>query len=270
MTALAPVPRPVIGPVIRHSGYLTMRWVRETLRQPWYVAITLVQPMIWLLLFGQLFRRVVDIPGFNSGGNYMTYLAPGVVVMTALFSSGWCGTSFIDDMDRGVMDRLLVTPVSRTAMIAGALARQLLSTVIQTLIVIGVAIGVGARFDGGVAGVVITIVCASLLTATFASYSNALALLTRRIETLIGIVNFLVLPLSFLSSAMMDLSIAPSWMRAIAQYNPVNWAAVASREALGANPDWTDIFAKVGGLLAVAIVFGWFATRAFRSYQRSV
>lgn len=69
-----------------HSGQLTLRGLRTLLRQPVYVAITLVQPMIWLLLFGQLFRRIADLPGF-SGASYITYLAPGVVIMTALFGS---------------------------------------------------------------------------------------------------------------------------------------------------------------------------------------
>ncbi len=94
--------------MVQHSGFLTARAVRALLRQPAFAAITLVQPVIWLLLFGQLFRNVVHIPGFSSGsGSYLEFITPGVIVMTALFSSGWAGTVFIEDMDRGVMDRLL-------------------------------------------------------------------------------------------------------------------------------------------------------------------
>ena len=79
---------------------------------PAFVVIMLIQPMIWLLLFGQLFKRVVELPGFASGA-YIDFLTPGVVVMTVLFSSGWAGMAFIEDMDRGVMDRMLSSPVSR-------------------------------------------------------------------------------------------------------------------------------------------------------------
>jgi ABC-2 type transport system permease protein len=79
---------------IAHSYYMTMRSVRALLRQPAYVAITLIQPVIWLLLFGALFKSVVRIPGFGTA-SYITFLTPGVVVMTALFSSGWSGMTFI-------------------------------------------------------------------------------------------------------------------------------------------------------------------------------
>ena len=82
-----------------------------------------MQPVIWLLLFGALFKRVVDIPGFG-GGSLHRFLTPGVVIMTALFSAGWSGMTVIDDIDRGVMDRFLVSPVRRGALIAGRLAYQ--------------------------------------------------------------------------------------------------------------------------------------------------
>ena len=81
----------------------------------------------------QLFASVVQIPGFaRPAGSYLEFLTPGVIVMTALFSSGWAGTIYIDDMNRGVMDRLLASPVRRGAMMVGTLAYQALTTVVQT------------------------------------------------------------------------------------------------------------------------------------------
>ena len=91
-------------------------------RQPWWIAVTLVQPMIWLLLFGALFQRCVDIPGFGSD-SYIDFLAPGVVIMTAFFSRAGAAWRLLEDLDRGVMDRLLVTPVSRGSLIAGRVAQ---------------------------------------------------------------------------------------------------------------------------------------------------
>ena len=131
-----------------HSWLLTIRSLRTLARQPMYLAFNLVQPMVWLLLFGQLFTRVAELPGFGST-SYLEYLTPGVVVMTAVFSAGWAGTSFIQDMDRGVMDRNLTSPVSRGAMIAGSLAYQAVTTIIQSLIVFGVGYLAGARYAGG-------------------------------------------------------------------------------------------------------------------------
>jgi ABC-2 type transport system permease protein len=256
---------------LRHSAYLTARSLRSLWRQPAFAAATLIQPIIWLLLFGALFESVIHVPGFDPrAGTYLEYITPGVIIMTALFSSGWAGTVYIEDMNRGVMDRLLASPVRRGAMIVGTLAYQAVTTVVQTLTVFLIAWIAGARFDGGFAGVLVTIAAAILISVIIASLSNALALLLRQQEALIGISQFIVLPLQFLSAAIMDISLAPEWAQDVARYNPVNWAVVAAREALLANPDWSIVWSRLGFLFALAAVMAWLATRAFGSYQRSL
>ena len=223
----------------RHSACLTARSLRTLWRQPAYAAATLVQPVIWLVLFGQLFRSVVHIPGFSLGsGSYLEFITPGVIIMTALFSSTWAGTVYVEDTNRGVMDRLLASPVRRGAMMIGTLAYQALTTVLQTLVVFGLAYLTGARFPGGAAGILVTVLAAVLIAMILASLSNALALLLRQQEALIGISQFLVLPLVFLSSAIMDIGLSPAWVRHVARYNPGDWAVTASRQALSAGTDW--------------------------------
>ena len=278
MTALAPaaplgVAREARRPagIVRHSSYLVARSLRTLSRQPAYAAITLVQPVIWLLLFGSLFRSVVHIPGFDAAnGSYLTFITPGVIVMTALFSSCWAGTAYIEDMQRGVMDRMLASPVRRGALMIGALAYQAITTVIQTLVVFGIAYVAGARFPGGAVGVAVTLVAAALIAVVMASLSNALALLVRQQEALIGISQFVVLPLQFLSSAIMATSLAPGWVGHVARYNPVDWAVVVSRQALSASVEWGTVWPRLGLLAALAATMAWLATRAFGSYQRSM
>ena len=259
------------GGLARHSSYLTVRSLRALWRQPAFAAMTIVQPIIWLLLFGQLFKSVVQIPGFtSSSGSYLEFITPGVIVMTALFSSGWAGTVYIDDMNRGVMDRLLASPVRRGAMMIGTLAYQGLTTILQTLIVFGIAFLVGGRFPGGAIGIAVTLLAATLISVIVASLSNALALLLRQQEALIGISQFVILPLQFVSSAIMDTRLSPPWVRHVAHYNPVDWAVVASRQALSATPDWAAIWPRLALLTALATTMAWLATRAFGSYQRSL
>ena len=167
MTTLTAAVRPTRPHLLIDSGLLTMRSVRALIRQPWYAAVTLVQPVIWLLLFGELFRSVVHIPGFASSqdasGSYLEFISPGVIMMTVLFSAAWAGTIYIEDMNRGVMDRLLASPVSRGAMMIGTLAYQVITTLIQTLIVFGIAYAAGARFPGSTTGILLTLVAAALL-----------------------------------------------------------------------------------------------------------
>jgi ABC-2 type transport system permease protein len=267
----APAPAPEHWRLARHSAYLTARSLRTLWRQPAYAAATLVQPVIWLLLFGQLFRSVVHIPGFSLGaGSYLEFITPGVIIMTALFSSTWAGTVYVEDMNRGVMDRLLASPVRRGAVMAGTLAYQSLTTVLQTLVVFALACATGARFPGGAAGIAVTLLAAVLIAVILASLSNALALLLRQQEALIGISQFLVLPLIFVSSAIMDTSLSPAWVQHVARYNPVDWAVVASRQALLAAADWGVVWPRLGFLAILAAVMAWLATRAFGSYQRSI
>jgi ABC-2 type transport system permease protein len=256
--------------LLKHSAYLTVRSTRALWRQPAFAVATLVQPIIWLLLFGELFRSVIELPGFAQHGSYLEFITPGVVVMTALFSSGWAGTVYIEDMNRGVMDRMLASPVRRGAMMIGTLAYQSLTTVFQTLVIFVVAFAAGARFPGGITGAAVTIVAAVLISVIVASLSNALALLLRQQEALIGISQFIVLPLQFLSSAVMDTHLSPEWVQTAARYNPVDWAVVASRETLSAEPDWGAVWPRLALLVALAATMAWLGTRAFGRYQRSL
>src|SRR5262245_29340421 len=176
------------------TRHMTMRHVMELLRQPWWIFVNLVQPVVWLLLFGALFETVTDIPGFGSD-NYIQFLAPGVVVMTAFFTAGWSGMPMIEDLERGVIDRFLVSPVRRSSLITGRLANAALQIVIQTLIIIGLALATGAEFANGAGGIAVLTAVAILLGAAFGAISNGIALLARREETVIALMQFLMLPL---------------------------------------------------------------------------
>jgi ABC-2 type transport system permease protein len=250
------------------SWYLTKRNITHLLRQPWFVALTLVQPIIWLVLYGQLFGRVVEIPGFKVP-SYIDFLTPGIIVMSALFSSGWTGMGLINDMNRGVMDRFLVSPVSRPAIIYSRLMDQAIITLVQSLILFSLGALMGARYAGGFIGLAVLLISAILLGMPFAALSSALALTLRKEESVIGAVNFVLLPLTFLSPLFMAESLMPPWIRSVAQVNPVNWSVAAGRSALAGGADWGFVLSRLTFLAVFGLVCAWIATSAFRSYQRS-
>jgi ABC-2 type transport system permease protein len=190
--------------------------------------------------------------------------------MTAISSAGWNGIAFIDDMDRGVMDRFLVSPVWRGALNLGSMAYGVLTIAIQSLIIVGLAWLVGAHFHNGVPGIAILVVVACMLGASFAALSNALALVARQRETLIGAVTFVLLPLTFLSGAFMQLGLAPTWIADAAKFNPVNWAVLVARSAGAADTDWNVVLTRTGLLAALLLLATVLATRAFRAYQNSI
>ncbi|HLI34020.1 MAG TPA: ABC transporter permease [Terriglobia bacterium] len=254
---------------LAHSFYMTLRHFRNLMRQPLYIAFTLVQPIIWLVLFGQLFKKVVLLPGFGASA-YVDFLTPGVVIMTVLFGAGWSGMGIIRDLDLGVMDRFLVSPASRVALIAGRLIQLALIAVIQSVLIVVLGMILGARFPGGVRGVGLLIVCAVLLAVPIGALSSAMALVARKEETVIAASNFILLPLTFLSSVFMAGNLMPGWIQAVARFNPVEWAVIAGRSALSAHISWPLVATRIGFLVALTIVTAGLATRAFRIYQRSV
>ena len=254
---------------LTNSTQVFTRYLRAFLRQPYYVIGTLVQPIIWLLLFGQLFKRVAEIPGFTAG-SYIAFLTPGVVVMSAMLGAGWSGTSYVMDMDRGVLDRFLVSPVRRGALIGGQLVYQAGMVLLQSLIILGLGFLAGARFDGGGVSIAILLVGTGLLGTAFAAFSNALALILRKQESLIALNVTLVLPLTFLSSTFLPVNLMPQWMQDFAKFNPVNWAVEVGRQVLGSSIDWSLVGVHLAELLALALACAWLSARAFRAYQRSV
>jgi ABC-2 type transport system permease protein len=248
---------------VRQTVALTVRQLLALWRQPWFVAITLVQPIIWLLLFGAMFKRVIEIPGFH-GGSYIEFLTPGIVVMSALFSAGWHGMGLINMLERGILDRFMVSPLRRGALIAAGIAQSTVVIVIQSLIIIGLAFAVGARFSA--ASVCMQLALAALLGGAVTALSDGLALVARQEESLIGAVQFVVLPATFLSSGMMAANLLPAWIQDVARFNPVNWAVIASRAA---GTDWPLVATRAGLLAALVVGCGVLATRAFGVYQRA-
>jgi ABC-2 type transport system permease protein len=254
---------------VQHSSYMMIRYVRALLRQPAWVFVTLVQPVIWLVLFGALFEKTVDIPGFASD-SYIEFLAPGVVVMTAFFSAGWSGMGMIQDYDRGILDRFLSSPVKRVALVAGPLMQNTLVILIQSVIIVVLALILGASFPNGVLGVLALILISAILGAGFGALSNGLGLVFLKEDSLIATMVFLQLPLTFLSGAFQQEDLQPEWMRVVADFNPVNWAIEAGRNVAMEDVDWSLVLTRTGLLIAFVVAAGMFATRTFRTYQQSI
>ncbi len=253
---------------LSQTWYLTVRLIRRLLRQPWYIALTLVQPIIWLTLYGQLFKHVVELPGFHAA-SYIDFLTPGIVVMSSLFASGWSGMGVIIDLDHGVMDRFLVSPVSRPAVIFSRLLNLSIITLIQSLILFTLGAILGARYTGGITGLLVLLLAAVLLATGFGALSIALGFALRKQESVIGAVNFVLLPLTFTSPVFMANGLMPGWMRTVAQVNPVNWSVVAGRAALSGAADWRMVGLQLLFLCVFCCFCIWLSLRAFRAHQRA-
>src|SRR5215469_15406374 len=258
------------GTTMAHTWYLTGRKLHALARQPWVLAFSVVQPVISLFLFGELFRKVIDIPGFAFGGSYLAYLVPGVIAMNAMSNNMWAGMSMIEEIDRGTLNRFLAAPASRIGIMNATVAEQAVSTTVQSLIIVGLGLLGGARYHGGAAGVAVMIAASILVGVVFGALSNATGMLLQSREAIIGVYTFFMLPLMFLSSAFMQTELMPGWMQAIAACNPLNWAVQIGRSAVSARPDWGAIGLRCAGLLVLAVACVAVSVVTFRSYQKNV
>ena len=254
--------------VLADTWFMVGRQLRNLMRQPIWIALLLIQPMIWLLLYGQLFSRVPALRGGAS--TYIEFLTPGIVVMNAFFGGTWAGMAMISDLDRNVVSRFLATPASRLSIVLSQVVRSGLTALIQALIILLVGLALGVRVHGGALGWIVVLAVGALVAMPFAAISNGIALLVRREATMIATANFVGLPLMFLSSILIQQTVMPDWMSQVSRFNPVNWGVRAARDAVVVGGKWDDVGMYMALLLGLTAVTSLFATWTFRTYQRSI
>jgi len=237
--------------VLRHTWFMTLRQARNLMREPIWIVLLLVQPMVWLVLYGQLFKNVTRLGGFGTA-SYVTFLAPAIVVMNAFFGATWSGMSMIADLDHKVVERFLATPASRFSIVLSQIVRSALTAAIQALVILLVSLELGVRVHTGVVGWLVIILAAILVNSAFAGISQAIALLTRREATMIAVANFIGLPLLFLSTTMIARPQMPDWMQTAAKFNPVDWGVRAAREVVLPGTSWSTVGVYLLLLLALS------------------
>lgn len=254
--------------VVSETLFLCGRVLRNLMRQPIWIAVMVVQPMFWLLLYSQLFRRITELPGFGTT-SYIDYLTPGIAVMTAFFSGSWAGMGMIEDLDRGVLERFLATPANRGAIVFGRILESSIVATLQAVLILLTGLLLGAR-NGGPSGWLVILLASFLIAAGFAGISHGVALRTRQEASMIAVAQFIGLPLLFFSTLLIARELIPSWMQDLSLLNPVEWAVRAARGEVLPGTDWGEMAVFLLLLAAFATLTTAFATWSFRSYQRTL
>jgi ABC-2 type transport system permease protein len=254
--------------MLRHTGWMVVRQMRNLMREPIWIALMVIQPLIWLLLYGQLFSRVGALRG--GADSYVQFLAPGIICMNAFFGGSWSGMAMISDLDRHVIDRFLAAPVSRFAIILSQVVRAGLIAMFQALLLLLLGLALGVRVHGGALGWVVVFAASALLAMAFAGFSHGIALLVRREASMIAAANFVGLPLMFLSAILIPERQMPHWIEQLSRFNPVNWGVHAARNAVVVGGEWGPTGGYLLLLVAATAATSLFATWCFRAYQRSI
>jgi ABC-2 type transport system permease protein len=254
--------------LLRAHVVLLGRSYRLLRRQPIWVAIMLVQPLVWLLLYSQLFGELPRLGGFGTN-SYLEFLTPGIAILIAFSHGAWEGGGIVQDIERGAIDRFLATPLPPAALLVSRALHAAIISTLQAFVIVAVAFTFGARLDGGLPGLLAILVAAALVCVAFAAFSHALALLFRRQETMIAFGQFVVLPLMFTSVMLTAAAQMPAWIRRVASANPVNWAVEAARSAM-LGTDWSSVIAHLSALGALVVVMEALALLALGRYRRSL
>jgi ABC-2 type transport system permease protein len=244
---------------LRESSIVFRRQIRMNLRNPAWVLIGLMQPVLYLLLFGPLLEPVADQFGY---ANSYTFFVPGLLVQLGIFGAFFAGFSLIGEWRDGVIEAERVTPASRTALLMGRLWRDVLQLFVQALILVGMGylLGMEAPLRGAVLGITLTL----LLGGACAASSNALALTTKSEDTMAPIINMVMMPVLLLSGILLPMTLGPQWLQKVSTLMPTKHVVDAVRNsflgdislsALGWGVAWTGI------LLAVSL---WWGTATFR------
>ena len=244
---------------LRETDIIFRRAMRLSLRNPIWVILGLIQPILYLVMFGPLLENMTQVQGWPDGDAWSVFV-PGLLVQLGIFGAAFVGFGLLHEMHAGVVERMRVTPASRLALLLGRVLRDVVVLFVQGLILIVCALlfGLDAPADGLIVGLIVV----ALLGAAFSSASYAAALILKSEDALAPLANGLAIPLLLLSGILLPMSLAPGWLEAISDANPLKHVVDGVRALFLDGSTSVVVWGIVTtlALVAAGLVFG---TRVF-------
>jgi ABC-2 type transport system permease protein len=244
---------------MRESYIVFRRQLRMNLRNPAWVIIGMLQPVLYLLLFGPLLKPLIKQFGAT---NAYTFFVPGMLVQLGIFGAFFAGFSLIGEWREGVIEAERVTPASRTALLVGRLYRDLLQLLVQALILVGLGYALG--MDAPLGGIVIGTLLTLLIGGACAAASNALALTTKSEDVMAPVINMVMMPVLLLSGILLPMTIGPAWLSRASDFMPIRHVVDGVRDSFAGDYAssgllWGTVWAVLLFVLAI-----WWGTATFR------
>jgi ABC transporter DrrB family efflux protein len=241
---------------------ITKRNLTVWARVPAYLVFTVIQPTIFTLLFRYVFGGAIPTAGFPGG--YVDYLLPGVIGQTAAFATMATAISLAIEAQKGVIDRLRVMPIARSAVLLGRLAADGVRMLITLLVIIGVGYAVGFRFQDGVGSAIAMIALAEAFGLTLCCVSMFIGLALRQEEAVQAFGLIWLFPLTFVSSAFVPVITMPGWLQAFAVNQPVTHVINALRSLALGTPMGDNLWLSLVWMAGTLAVFMPLAVRAYK------
>jgi len=227
------------------------------------VLIRLIQPAIWIIVIGNTFagtQPLIESVGFE--GQYIEFMAPGVIILTAIFTSIFGGVNTLWDRRYGFMNKALTSPISRSSIALGKMLAISLISALQASLILGIALAIGVSFSNfWLIGPIMAIVI--LFSMGFSGISVIVAATAKSQETFWGVINFLGMPLFMLSPALFPLELLPDWLATVAKLNPVTYAVILVRGMMTGSTEGIDAAFSLGVILVFVVIMIGLASYVF-------
>jgi ABC-2 type transport system permease protein len=245
----------------RDTLLIFRRQLRLSLRNPAWVIIGLIQPVLYLAFFGPLFSRVFSTGLISGARNSYAYFVPGLLIQLGLFGAAFVGFTIISDWRSGVIERLRVTPVSRLAILSGRVLRDVVTLLVQAVVLVLAGVAFGLRAP--VAGILISLAFIGVVAVSLAAVSYTVGLLTKSEDVLAPALNMVTVPLMLLSGIMLPLTLGPGWLQGIGRATPFRYIINAMRDAFAGH--YLNTVMAEGAAVAVGLAAAclWLAGRVF-------
>jgi ABC-2 type transport system permease protein/oleandomycin transport system permease protein len=268
-TAEAAVPAgagaPSLGVRARWAVSDTLTITRRNLmiwtRVPAYIAFTVIQPVLFVLMFRYVFGGAIPV---KVKGGYVNFLMPGIIGQTAAFATFGTAIALAIELQKGVIDRLRSMPMARSAVLAGRLVADTGRMLITILIIVAVGYAVGFRFENGFAAAVAMVVLATAFGACMSCIAAFTGLAIKDEEAVQAFGMIWLFPLTFLSSAFVPIRTMPGWLQAFANNQPVTYVVDTMRALALGGPVEANLWKSIAWLAGILIVFAPLSVRAYR------
>ncbi|MGI9005813.1 MAG: ABC transporter permease [Streptosporangiaceae bacterium] len=235
------------------------------MRVPAYIVFTLVQPIMFVLMFRYVFGGAIHPPGVN----YVNFLMPGIIGQTAAFACFGTAIALAQELQKGVIDRLRSMPMARSAVLVGRLVADTGRIIITILVIVGIGYAVGFRFSYGVVPAIGMVLLAIVFALTFCCIAAYTGLAIGDEESVQAFGLIWLFPLTFISSAFVPITTMPGWLQAFANNQPVTYTinamrALAIGPAAAQAPLWPSLLKSLACLVGIFVVFIPLSVRAYK------
>ncbi len=238
--------------------------VRKLRHDPWELLSRGIQPLLWLILFGEVMAQVRGL----SPGNvpYLDFLAPGILAQSVLFVAIFYGISAIWERDLGVLHRYMVSPAPRSALVSGKALSSGVRALSQAVVVYACAAVMGVDLSFAPGDILAAILFIVLSSALFSTFSLIIACIVKTRERFMGIGQVLTMPIFFASNAIYPIDLMPHWLRAVSSSNPLSYEVDGLRTVMLAGGH--SVYGLAHDFLTLALVLALMIVIATRMYPR--